>query len=193
MKFGRNTIWLIPLTLFLTFPLWSVPVTTFLSPRGQFDSEAQKSQTTSHNFDMESVKITQNQKGRNTAIIRAVRAETGKEPDTYFMDIVDADLINDEGEITQVTARKGEYNSVTKLLILKKDVVVNNLSEKQILYTELLHYDNLQRTIKCPGNMKIVGEDFQIEGGSLDYDIKTKTYDIGKRVHTVLYGFEAEP
>jgi hypothetical protein len=39
--------------------------------------------------------------------------------------------------------------------------------------------------------VKIVGEDVLIDGGSLDYDIKTKTYDISNRVHCILNGFVA--
>lgn len=191
MKFSRNTIWLIPLTLLVTFPLWSIPVSKFLAPRGGFDSEAQKTQTETHNFNMNSLKILQNKEGRNTAIIRATRAETGKDPDVYLMEDVNADLINDEGEVTNVTAKQGEYRSTIKLLTLKKDVVVHKIAQKQFLYTDLLHYSSIERTIKCPEKMRIVGDDVQIDGGSLDYDIKTKTYDIGKRVHCVLNGFVA--
>jgi len=191
MKFSRNTIWLIPLSLLITFPLWSIPVSNFLTPRGNFGAEAQKSPTGSHNFRMNSVKILQNQKGRNTAIIRAVKAKTGKNPDVYLMEYVDADIINDEGQITNVTARRGKYRSSKKLLTLIDDVVVHKIEQKQFLYTDLLHYSSIKRTIKCPEKMRIVGEEVQIDGGSLDYDIKTKTYDIGKRVHCILNGFVA--
>ncbi len=191
MIFSRNTIWLIPLFLLVSFPLWSIPVSKFLTPRGGFDAEAQKNSTASHNFKMNSVKIIQNQKGRNTAIIRAVKAQTGKNTDIYLMDYVDADLINDEGQITNVTARKGKYQSSIKLLTLIEDVVVHKIEQKQFLYTDLLHYSSIKRTIKCPEKMRIVGDDVQIDGGSLDYDIKTETYDIGKRVHCVLNGFVA--
>lgn len=191
MKFSRNTIWLIPLFLLVTFPLWSVPVSNFLAPRGNFDAEAQKTSTGTHNFRMNSVKILQNQRGRNTAIIRAVKAQTGKNQDIYLMEYVDADLIDDEGKITNVTARNGEYRSANKLLTLIDDVVVHKIEQKQFLYTDLLHYSSIKRTIKCPGKMSIVGEDIQIDGGSLDYDIKTQTYDIGKRVHCILNGFIA--
>jgi len=35
MKFSRNAIWLIPLLLIVSFPLWSIPVSTFLNPAGR--------------------------------------------------------------------------------------------------------------------------------------------------------------
>ena len=64
MKLHRNTVWLVPLVLILTFPLWRIPVGSFLTVRGDFDSKTETSQKDSHNFRMETVKILQNQKGR---------------------------------------------------------------------------------------------------------------------------------
>lgn len=189
MKLNRNTIWLLPLFLLITFPLWSVPVSKFLAPRGGYDAEAQKDESSSHNFDMDTVKIVQNQKGKTTAIIRAVHAQTGDVSDTYLMKDVNADLFDDAGNITNVVAQKGKYNSVSKLLTLIDDVVVHKIKDKQFLYTDLLHYSSTERTIKCPGKVRLKGDDVQIDGGSLDYDIQTETYDIGNRVHCILNGF----
>jgi len=191
MKPGRNTIWLIPLFLLLTYPLWSIPLSSFLAPRGDFDEQVQENEEPSHNFDMKTVKILQNQKGKDTAVIRAAQAMTTDNPDVYLMNKVDADLFDNEGKITNVVAETGEYNSVSKLLTLRTDVVVNKIEKKQLLYTDLLYYSSIERTIKCPEKVRIKGEDVHIDGGSLDYDIKTKTYDIGNRVHCILKGFVA--
>ncbi|MFW2365922.1 MAG: LPS export ABC transporter periplasmic protein LptC [Desulforhopalus sp.] len=189
MKFHRNTIWLIPLILFVTFPLWSVPVGEFLTPRGGFDPALKARKATSRTFTLDTVKILQNQDGIKTALIRAERARTGKTPDSFIMESVDADIFDEDGSITNIVAESGEYDTITQILTLIDDVVVNRRVDKQFLYTDLLHYDSTKRTINCPGQTRLEGEDVTIDGGSLDYDINSRSYVIAKRVKTVLNGF----
>lgn len=189
MKFNRNSIWLIPLFFIATFPLWSIPVGKFLTPRGGFDPELKKPNSQTQNFNMDTVKILQNQKGKKTAFIRAARAHTDKNPDILIMEIVDADLFDEEGYITNILARKGKYNTLTNILTLIDDVVVHKIRDKQYLYTDLLLYDSEKRTVKCPGKTRLEGEKVEIDGGSLDYDIKSQSYVIGNRVHCIIGGF----
>lgn len=189
MRFHRNAIWLIPLSLIVTFPIWSIPLGTFLTPRGGFDDDKQSSEQHSHNFNMDTLTILENQQGKTTAFIRAAKARTADNPDILEMDSVDADLYDEEGNITHIVARQGQYNTLTKILTLIDDVVVNKKIDNQFLYTDLLHYDSEQRTVKCPTPTRLVGDKVQIDGGSLEYDIKTQTYVIDNRVNCVLNGF----
>jgi len=76
MKFHRNTIWLIPLAFLISFPLWSIPLGNFLTPRGGFDPDINKESGDHQNFTMQKVSILQNQKGKDTAVIRAANART---------------------------------------------------------------------------------------------------------------------
>ncbi|MFT5699426.1 MAG: LPS export ABC transporter protein LptC [Desulforhopalus sp.] len=192
MKLNRNVIWIVPLFFIITYPLWSIPVGKFLTPRGGFDEEIKHPpQKATQKFNLDKVKITQNQNGKKTAFIRADTAHTSDNPDILLMDNVDADIFDEEGNITKIIAKKGEYNTVTKLLILIKDVVVNKTHDKQFLYTDLLHYDNDKRTVHCPGPTRLEAEGAIINGGRLDYDIKTETYVIDKRVHCILDNFVA--
>jgi len=190
MKPHRNTIWLIPLFLVVTYPFWSIPVGKFLTPRGGFDPEIKKAPSTSHDFTMERVKITQNQGGKTTALIIADRARTSGESDILLMDNVDADLFGDNNEITKVTSKKGKYNSNTELLTLIDDVVVNKTADNQVMYTELLHYDNQMRTVYCPGPTTLVGDGVSVDGGRLNYDIISETYIIDKRVYVIIKDFD---
>ena len=57
MKFHRNTIWLVPLLLITTYPLWSTPVGNFLTPRGGFDPALKNRKSDSQNFNLDTVKI----------------------------------------------------------------------------------------------------------------------------------------
>jgi len=191
MKLHRNTVWLVPLILILTFPLWRIPVGSFLTPRGNPDHTPKNQNKSSRDFNMNSVKILQNQRGKKTALIRASSARTGENPDLLTLETVDADIFDKNGNITHIVSRTGKYNIKTKNLTLIDDVVVNKIHDKQFLYTDLLYYDSNKRTVKCPGHTKLVGENVTIDGGSLDYSMNTSRYDIGGRVYVVLKGFTA--
>ncbi|WP_457578047.1 LPS export ABC transporter periplasmic protein LptC [Desulfomarina sp.] len=193
MKLHRNQVWLIPLLLILTYPLWSIPVGKFLTPRGGVPTQTVTRKTNQHNFRMESVKILQNQNGKKTALIRAKSARTGNDTDILILETVDADIFDEDGNVTHIVSRTGKYNVKTKALTLSGDVVVNKTRDKQFLYTDLLHYDSDKRTVNCPGKTKLIGENVSIDGGSLDYDINSSRYDIGGRVSVDLDGFSAPP
>jgi LPS export ABC transporter protein LptC len=194
MTFHRNTIWLVPLLFIGSFPLWSPPLGDFLTPRGGFDPDLNKPPTDTHNFTMETVKILQNQDGKKTALIRAEQAHTdNNDNDILIMEHVDADIFDDNDNITRILAKTGKYNIVTKTLTLRGDVVIDKTQDKQVLYTDLLHYNSEERTINCPGKTLLKSEDAEIDGGSLDYDIKTGQYVIGNRVKTTIKGFAPEP
>ena len=192
MKLNRNIIWIVPLFFIITYPLWSIPVGDFLTPRGGFDPEIKHPPTKqTQKFSLDKVKITQNQNGKKTAFIIADTAHTGDNPDILLMDNVNADIFDDDGNITNIIAKNGEYHTETKLLTLIKDVVVHKIQDKQFLYTDLLYYDNDRRNVHCPGATLLEAEGATINGGRLDYDITTGTYVIDKRVHCVLDGFVA--
>ena len=105
------------------------------------------------------------------------------------MEVVDADLFDEKGNITKIVANTGQYSTTSKILTLTDDVVINKTQDKQFLYTDLLIYDSEQRTVKCPGKIRLEGKNISIDGGSLDYDIASGTYVIGKRVHCIINGF----
>jgi len=192
MKYHRNTVWLIPLVIAVTFPLWSIPVGEFLTPRGGFDPKlTNTAKPVTHDFNMETLKFLQNQNGQMTALIRADSARTDRNSDILLLENVDTDIFDEDGNITNVVAKRGKYNTTTEKLTLINDVVVNKTLDKQFLYTDLLHYDSKERTINCPGKTRLEGEDVEIDGGSLYYDINAGSYVIGKGVICTLKGFSA--
>lgn len=187
LQFRRNALWIIPLLLFITFPLWSIPVGNFLAPpkieqneNGQIDQQ--------RNFNLQGVKITLNQEDRKAAFILASQARTTS-ADTLLMEDVSAEIYDQNGNITKIKAQEGEYNTTTQLLVLKKDVVVHKTIDKQVLYTQLLHYHNTEQTVNCPGATRIIAPGALIDSGSFDYDIETATYQLGKPVRCKITDF----
>ena len=185
----RNSIWLIPLIFFLTFPLWRIPVASFLAPRGGYDPEFANRQTDEHHFVIENADIIQSEMGQKTADIKAEKALTGKLPNDLFLEIVDADIYGKNGERTNITARSGLYNTGSRQLTLTENVVVIRETDNYRLYTELLNYYDDTKKVICPGKTKVIGDGIKITGGSMTYYMTSRTYNVGGRVHTTIRGF----
>ncbi len=185
----RTMVWLIPLTLALTFPLWRIPVTTFLTPRGGYDPSFADREKNEHNFNMETVHITQSEQGNTTLKIVAERVFTGSKVNEFRMDKVDAVMTGDDDEQTFITARKGILDKQAALLTLIDDVVVVKPKDKMELYTDLLIYNDKTNMAHSPGKTQIVGEKIDILGNNLLFNTQTQSYDLGGRVRCRLTGF----
>ncbi|RZW26416.1 MAG: LPS export ABC transporter periplasmic protein LptC [Desulfobulbaceae bacterium] len=182
----RNLVWLIPVLMIVTFPVWQLPISSFLTPRGIEESDVATGTEKEHDFVMQKVLITQNQAGEKTAEIRARQAYTSEKPDEFVLVDVDSDLYDDQGDMVNIKADSGIYNTQTKHLILNKNVVVSRDSQKQQLFTDLLHYYDDKRIIDSPVPTRMVAEGAEIKGSNLRYDIVTGQYLVGGRVHTIL-------
>ncbi len=190
IKFRQNAVWLLPLLAIITFPLWSIPVGNFLTPRiTQHQSAAHLS--TTREFQLNGVQITQNQKGRKTAFIIAEKAKSSNDkPNILFMEKVNADIYDIDGKATKITAIDGEYNTSTKYLVLRGEVIVRKIADDQTLYTDLLIYSDTGQTVFCPNKTKIVAPDATINSGNLLYFIKEFRYELGGGVRCTLTNFD---
>ncbi|MDR3631582.1 MAG: LPS export ABC transporter periplasmic protein LptC [Desulfocapsaceae bacterium] len=185
----RNSVWLIPLVLILTFPFWQAPVARFLAPRGGYDPEFANRKTDEHHFVIENANILQTDKGVKTADIRAARALTGTRPNDFLLEAVNADIYSDNGEKTNVTARNGLYNTVSRQLVLTTKVIAIREKDNYRLYTDRLDYNDNTKKVICPGTTRIAGNGVEIIGSSMTYSLLQNTYDVGGRVHASMQGF----
>lgn len=185
----RNLVWLIPFSLFLTFPLWRIPVGTFLSPRGGYDQSLAERKLDAHEFTMEKVHITQSKRGKTTLEIIAERAYTGATESEYKMEEIDAVVTGNNGEQTFIAARKGILDKEAAILTLIDEVVVMKPREKFELYTDLLIYNDTTKIANSPGKTQIIGEKIEIRGNNLVVNTETESYDLGGRVHCKLENF----
>ncbi len=185
----RNLIWLIPLLLFLSYPLWRSPAAAFLSPRGGYDASFADRKLDSHNFDLEGVRITQSEDGNTTLEIAAKRAYTGQKKDEFLLDEVDAVIIAQDGEQTFVSARRGVLDKPQSILTLIDEVVVMKPKDKFELYTDLLIYSESTHLAVSPGRTQVLGEKIDITGNGLTFNTTTSAYDLGGRVRCRLSNF----
>ncbi len=185
----RNSLWIVPFLLIVTFPLWKIPVGSFLAPRGGYDPKFIKKPVNQRNFTMETVNILQSEKGQKTADIRAAKAITSKLPNEYILKMVNADIIGEDGKTTNITAKSGVYNSLTRRLKLIKDVVVTNKEDGFTLTTDLLYYYDIDRKVHCPKKTQFQGDGIFITGRSFDYDVIKGFYDVGGRVFCTIQDY----
>ena len=180
----RNLLWLIPLALFVTSPLWKPSLTSFLQPRGDVPapSDGIGEEERSRSFVMDAVTITLYNLGKAEWIINASQAFTGSSEREIGMVDGEAEYKGDEREKTLITSSRGMYGVDDQHLILINDVVVLKPRSRQEMYTDLLHYYNEKKKVVCPGWVKLKGPEFTITAGRLDYDLVNNGYDFGGRV-----------
>lgn len=191
MMTRRNLVWLIPLCLFLTFPLWRIPAASFLTPRGGYDASLAERKLDVHKFNMEQVHVTQSELGKTTLEIVAERAYTGKTDNEFEMETVDAVITSASGEQTFVTARKGILDKQSSILTLIEEVVVMKPKDKFELYTDLLIYNDKSHIAHSPGKTQVIGEKIEISGNNLIFNTLTEAYDLGGRVRCKLTNFSS--
>ncbi len=180
---------LIPFLCFISFPIWKIPVGKFLTPRGiETNREFKNRNESSKDFAMDHIKILQNEEGRKTAVIRAEKAVTGNNVNEFHLQRVDADFWDKKDNVVKIVAETGSYDVASEVLTLKNDVVITRVAEKQKMYTDHLVYSGKERTVASPGTTRFVGENFDVVGGRLDYDLNSGLYRLSKRVRCVIGG-----
>jgi LPS export ABC transporter protein LptC len=185
---SRNLLWLLPLLLLLTSPLWKPSLTDFLKPRGGFTapSVGLDEREQGQRFIMEKIAITMSSGGKLEWVINAHEAFTRENDKDIGMAGVDATYSGGDQEKTRITSDKGRYNITDGHLILSKNVVINKPLSRQQLHTDLLHYYNHRKTVVCPDNVELLGPDFKIRAGRLEYDLVSHGYDFSNRVRVAL-------
>ncbi len=186
----RNTLWIVPLLLIFTFPLWKIPVASFLAPRGGLDPQFTKKRSARHNFVITGVTILQSEGETQTASIRATTAWTSARPNEYILNQVDADILSKDGNITNVVAKTGKYNLDWKVLKLTQDVIITDVQNRNLLKTNLLIYEGKKDILYCPEETHLKGNGINIDGSNLVYDINTGIYTVGGRVVCTLQGYD---
>jgi LPS export ABC transporter protein LptC len=188
MRIGlRNLLWLIPLGLILTNPLWRGAAEEFLTPRGGYDAAAEKAYLEKEqHFIMDDVVLTFYSKGELTWTVKAAEARTGKTDREIDMTTVHAVYSKKGDDPLTVTSKLGSYHMDDKHLTLIKDVVLVKPVQQEELHTELLHYYDQSKVLISPVDVQIQSPTFDLQGGNMHYDVSTKAYNFGGRVHVVM-------
>lgn len=184
----RNLLWLLPLLLFVTSPLWQPPVSAFLAPRGGYTANlAQpREESSMHDFIMDRVAITMTSQGVEEWQIDAERAFTGTHEHEIDMEDVKAMYIGKKKEPINIESRKGSYRIDTRFLVLTDHVRVTKPTKDQVLLSERLEYDDTTKKLISPGKVFIQAPDMKIDAGHMNYDFSSEGFDFTDRVKVIL-------
>jgi len=180
----RNLLWIMPLLLFITSPLWQPPVTAFLTPRGGYNPKLAQvvDESPMQNFIMDSVAITMTSNGKEEWQIDAERAFTGENDHEIEMIGVSAMYIGTEKEPINISSRKGQYNINERHLILTDHAVVTKPTKDQQLFSDRLDYYDATKMVVSPGKVDLQAPGLKLTGGRMDYDLSTNGYEFSNRV-----------
>ena len=184
IKKPRNLLWIVPLLLFVTNPLWMPPVTAFLAPRGGYNPKLAQTEDASpiQNFIMDSVAITLTSKGMEEWQIDAERASTGEQDHEIEMKGVSAMYIGSEKEPINIVSRKGKYYIDERHLVLTDHAVVSKPTKQQQLLSDRLDYYDATKMVTSPGKVDLRAPGLKLTAGRMDYDLSTNGYEFSNRV-----------
>lgn len=184
----RNLLWLLPVLLFVTSPLWQPPLAAFLAPRGGFNVKLPPPQeeTPTQNFILDTVAITLTTNGREEWQIDASRAYTQGNDHEIALEEVSAMYIGSEKEPINIDSRRGLYAINTRHLVLTDHVTVVKPTKNQTLFSERLEYDDGDRMLVSPGPVTIQAPGMKLHAGRMDYDFATEGFEFGDRVKVKL-------
>lgn len=184
----RNLLWLLPLLLLLSSPLWQPALKTFLRPRGSdavpatILDEGQQAQR----FVMNAIAITMSSGGHVEWDITADQAFTGDNDKEISLVGVNATYSGDRQEKTKIASDRGRYDVGASHLTLIDRVVIDKPLSRQKLLTDLLEYSSRDKTVVCPDKVELQGPDFRIKAGRMVYNLTHNAYDFSNRVRVEL-------
>ncbi len=180
MKDPRNLLWIIPLALLLTLPLWKPLAVDYLSPGQNRAVSAVPSLPNPGvltSTEMDGVQFEQSKDGVREWSLTASRLYSQENDSDMELEDVEAFFYGTSGkeEETNVNSRKARYNSSTRQLILQGNVIVQNQQGYEML-TESLEYVPAEKKIRTTAPVHIKGNNIEVKGKKLLYDTVTGNY-----------------
>lgn len=179
----RNILWLLPVGLLLSWPVWGGAITRFLAPRGELSANLvlPKANSAGAGFTMEGVLFSHLKNGVRNWQIEAKRLYTKEDQDLMHLDAVAAQVFKDAERKFLITAPQGEYNRKDKTIIMRNGVKVQ-ADNGMLVQSDILSYDDQTSKITTRVPVQITGKGLDILGQGMDYDMQQDSYDVSGRV-----------
>jgi len=179
----RNILWLLPVVLLLSWPVWGGAFTTLLAPRGGLAASLVVPQATTAGagFSMEGVLFSQLKNGVRDWQIQAKRLFAGEDQDRMQMETVEAQVFKNAERRFVITGQEGEYNSKKKILLMRTGVKVQ-AENGMLIQSDSLSYDDQARKITTTSPVQVTGKGMDIHGKGMAYDMQKDSYDVSGRV-----------
>ncbi|MFA7382284.1 MAG: LPS export ABC transporter periplasmic protein LptC [Desulfurivibrionaceae bacterium] len=179
----RNILWLLPVGLLLSWPVWGGAITGFLTPRGELSANLVQPRTKSADpgFTMEGVLFSQLKNGVQDWQIEAKRLYTKEDQDRLHLEAVAAQVFKGDERRFLITASQGEYNRKNKSISMQNGVKVQ-ADNGILVQADSLSYDEQTRKITTMTPVRITGKGMDVSGQGVDYDMEHDSYDVSGRV-----------
>ena len=186
MKDPRNLLWIVPLAVLLTFPLWEPLAADFLSPERRKTPPPAVSLAKSDvltSTEMDGVHFEQSKNGVKEWLLTANRLYSVDSDSDMKLEDVEALFFGSGGknDETSIRSQKARYNSGTRQLVLQGKVVVQNQKGYE-MRTESLEYVAVEKKIRTTSPVKIKGDNIEVSGKRLLYDTVTGDYILSGNV-----------
>ena len=153
----------------------------FLAPRNSVVAGGQETSQKPQSFVMDDVRFIQHKSGAVAWKISSRQLSSANSGDVLLLEGVEADLFHDGASSYHIVSKAGRYDQKKRELGLAGDVKVKR-RQGGTLYAEQLYYLDTSDRLKTSSGVHLVADGLDVQGGGLDYDLKSGSYEIDGRV-----------
>ncbi|MCB2180785.1 MAG: LPS export ABC transporter periplasmic protein LptC [Desulfobulbaceae bacterium] len=178
----RNFLWILPLLLLVTSPIWKPLAVGFLSPHSLSLQVQESASSTNEHIQLRGVSLTRSENGQPEMFLRAeeVKSGTGGMDEFYFKNI--AVTLLEQGKTNiEIAGGEGHYDAIKGIVTVVDDVSVLVRNEYE-LYADALRYLVPYKTLKTASDIFFKSKDASVRGTSMSYNLSTGNYRVGSRV-----------
>ena len=180
LKDSRNLLWIVPLVALLTMPLWKPFAADILSPVRKETGSLPPSLTNIRalsSSEMSGVEFEQSKNGVKEWFLTASRLYSAESDSDMQLEDVKGLFFGDAGENkeTRIRSKAARYNADTKRITLQGEVVIQNEKGYE-MQTDSMEYLAAEKKIRTTSAVTIQGNNIEVSGNQLFYDIATGNY-----------------
>ena len=180
LKDPRNLLWIIPLAVVLTLPLWKPLAKDILSPAKRQSAAAALSfaaKAVERRSSMNGVEFEQSRNGKREWRLSADHLLSAEnDPDMQLEEVRGVFFGVGKGEDeTRIRSRQGTYNTATRQITLAGDIVIEDAGGYE-MRTDSLSYSAKEKTMRSTAPVIIRGSNIEVRGSRLLYDIGAGKY-----------------
>ena len=178
---SRNLLWIVPLVLLVTSPVWKPALQEFLSPHGNLKVKT-GSPLPDKSFELTEVQLSRYENGQADLVLKADRVQSGRGgTDSLLMSKVDALLFDKGRERAHITGGEGYFDGEKQILTLVEDAAVTTQDNYE-LRADALRYLITYKTVKTATDIFFKSEDVTVRGTGMSYNLASGAYRVGGRV-----------
>lgn len=181
MRGPRNLLWMLPVAVVLSAPLWWGVAADFFSPHSNLAGERAESLQRPQTFVMDDVLLRQHNNGVEEWNIRSKHVSSSNGGETLLFEGVIADLLRDGVALFHIVGKAGRYEQEKKRLGLAGDVKVEHW-KGAVLYTEQLYFLDRVAKVMTDAPVRMIGDGMVVRGNGFEYDLNSGTYNVAGRV-----------